>query len=195
MIMEFRDLVKTRRSCRDFDSTPPTDEQLAAILEAGLWAPSPLNLQPWEFVVITDAQLKTQVREIAEAARQAVIDGGGPGWAGKYGMDFIETAPVLIAVVVDPAKGGLGNYFGQKYGAMQAASACIQNMMLAATDLGFESLWFTFFAPQKMQAALNIPENLEIAGLIPIGRSKEALKAPPRKAAKVHQQRYTQTVD
>ncbi len=195
MIMEFRDLVKARRSCRAFESTPLTDDQLSAILEAGLWAPSPLNLQPWEFVVITDAQLKTQVKEIAEAARQSVVDSGGPGWAGKYGMDFIETAPVLIAVVVDPGKGGLGSYFDQKYGAMQAASACIQNMMLAATDLGLESLWFTFFAPQKMQAALNVPENLEIAGLIPIGKPKDALKAPPRKEAKVHQQHYTQKVD
>lgn len=192
--MEFKDLVKARRSCRAFQSSPVTDEQLAFILEAGSWAPSPLNLQPWEFVVITEETLKAKIKAIAEEARQSVIDNGGPGWAGKYAMDFIETAPTLIAVVVDPAKAGLGSFFGQTYGAMQAASACIQNMMLAASDLGLESLWFTFFAPQKMQAALDIPDNLEIAGLIPIGKPKDVLEAPPRKEAKVHQQRYTQTV-
>ncbi len=191
--MEFRELVKARRSCRAFENTPVTDEQLSSILEAGQWAPSPLNLQPWEFIVITDEQLKIQIKELAEEARQSVVDNGGPGWAGKYGMDFIETAPVLVAVVVDPAKAGLGSFFGQPYGAMQAASACIQNMMLAASDLRLESLWFTFFAPQKMQAALDIPENLEIAGLIPIGKPKDELKAPPRKAAKIHQQRYSQS--
>lgn len=191
--MEFKELVKARRSCRDFESAPISEEQLAFILEAGSWAPSPLNLQPWEFIVITEATLKTQIKALAEEARQSVVDNGGPGWAGKYGMDFIATAPILIAVVVDPAKGGLGSFFDQKYGALQAASACIQNMMLAASDTGLESLWFTFFAPQKMQALLNIPENLEVAGIIPIGKPRAALKAPPRKEAKVHQQRYTQT--
>lgn len=191
--MEFGDLVKARRSCRAFENSPLSDEQLSAILEAGVWAPSPLNLQPWEFIVITDGQLKTQIKELSEEARQSVIDNGGPGWAGKYGMEFLESAPVLIAVVVNPAKAGLGSFFDQPYGAMQAASACIQNMMLAATDLGFESLWFTFFAPQKMQAALKIPDHLEIAGIIPIGKPKDALKAPPRKEARVHQQQYSKS--
>lgn len=193
--MEFKELVKARRSCRAFDSAAVTDAQLDDILEAGLWAPSPLNLQPWEFIVITEEALKTQIKGIAEEARQAVIDSGGPAWAGKYGMDFIETAPVLIAVVVDPAKAGLGSYFGQQYGAMQAASACIQNMMLAASDVGLESLWFTFFAPQQLQAALNIPENLEIAGLLPIGKPGHALKPPPRKEAKVYRQRYLKATE
>jgi len=188
--MEFKDLVKARRSCRAFEGTRVTDEQLAFILEAGQSAPSPLNLQPWEFIVITEEDLKTQIRILAEDARQAVIDNGGPGWAAKYGMHFLEEAPLMIAVTFDPEKGGLGGFFGQKYGAMQAASACIQNMMLAASDVGLESLWFTFFAPEKLQAALDIPPDLEIAGLLPIGKPREPIKAPPRKEAKIHHQRY-----
>jgi len=188
--MEFKELVKARRSCRGFDDSEITEEQLSFILEAGQWAPSPLNLQPFEFIVITDKNIKAQIKQISEEARQAVIDKGGPGWAAKYDMDFIEEAPVLIVIVVDPSRGGLGSFFDQNYGAMQAASACIQNMMLAATDMGLESLWFTFFAPQKLQVALDIPQNLSIAGVLPIGKSKEALKAPPRKEPKVHRQRY-----
>ena len=96
----------------------------------------------------------------------------------------------MVVVTVDPKKGGLGSFFGQKYGAMQAASACIQNMMLAASDLGLETLWFTFFEPQKLQQALDIPQHLEIAGVLPIGKPRETIKAPPRKQASVHQQRY-----
>ena len=188
--MEFKELVKARRSCRGFDRSEITEEQLSFILEAGQWAPSPLNLQPFEFIVITDKNIKAQIKQISEEARQAVIDNGGPGWAAKYDMDFIEAAPVLIVIVVDPSRGGLGSFFDQKYGAMQSASSCIQNMMLAATDMGLESLWFTFFAPQKLQVALDIPQNLAIAGVLPIGKSKEALKAPPRKEPKVHRQRY-----
>jgi 5,6-dimethylbenzimidazole synthase len=189
--MEFKTLVKARRSCRAFESTGVTDEQLAAIIEAGQWAPSPLNTQPWEFIVITDKAVKAEVRKIGEAARQAVLDQSGPAWAAKYGMDFLEQAPMLIVVAVDPVKGGgLGGFFGQEHGALQAASACIQNMMLAASDLGLETLWFTFFAPDQIREAMGIPQQLEIAGILPVGKPKEPAKAPPRKASKVHYQRY-----
>jgi nitroreductase len=188
--MNFSTLSQSRRSCRFFDSSPVTDDQLAVILKAGQWAPSPLNLQPWEFIIITEPEIKTQVRKIGEAARQEVIDGGGPSWAGKYEMAFIEEAPVLIVVAVDPFKGGLGDYFNQKYGALQAGSACVQNIMLAAAELGFGSLWFTFFRPEKLKAALKIPGHLEIAAVIPIGKPKEPIKAPPRKKPRIYRQRY-----
>ena len=188
--MEFKELVKTRRSYRAFETSTVTEDQIAVILDAGPWAPSPLNLQPWEFIIITDAEVKARIKQAAEEARQAVIDKGGPEWVNKYSMDFLEEAPVLIVVVVDLSQGGLGNFFGQEYGAMQAASACVQNMMLAAADIGLGSLWFTFFEPEKLKAILNIPEKLEIAAVVPIGNIKKTLKAPPRKEPTVHRQRY-----
>ena len=189
--MEFKELVKTRRSCRAFGSSEVPEDQIAAIIEAGQWAPSPLNLQPWEFIVITEKDIKAQIKQAAEEAKQQVLDGGGPGWAGKYGMDFLDEAPAYIAIVFDPSKKGLGSFFGQPYGALGAVSACVQNMMLAAADQGLGSLWFTFFAPEKVQTILNVPDNLEIAGLLPIGTPNEEAKAPPRKEAVVHRERYT----
>ena len=189
--MEFKDVVKSRRSCRAFEPDPVPHDQLAAIMEAGQWAPSPMNALPWEYIIVTDADVKTQIREVSEAARQAVLDGGGPGFAAKYDMNFLEEAPVVITVVFDPAKKGLGDFFNQKHGALQAASACVQNMMLAAAEYGLATLWFTWFDPKEMQAALNIPDDLEIAAVIPIGKPKGEIKTPPRKEPKVHQQRYT----
>jgi 5,6-dimethylbenzimidazole synthase len=189
--MEFKEVVKSRRSCRAFDSDAIPDDQLAAIIEAGQWAPSPMNALPWEFIVITDAEVKSQIRKVSEAAKQAVLDGGGPGFAAKYDMNFLEEAPVLIAVVFDPAKKGLGDFFNQKHGAVQAVSACVQNMMLAAAEFGLGSLFFTWFDPKEMQAALDIPDKLEIAAVIPLGKPRDEIKAPPRKEPKVHQQRFT----
>lgn len=189
--MEFDTLLRQRRSCRAFMDQPVAPEQVDKVLDAFVQAPSPLNLQPWSFVVITDAELKAQVRAVGEAARQAVVDGGGPGWAAKYPFDFIEQAPVLVAVLYDPAKGGLGEFFGQPQGALMAASAGVQNLMLAAAELGLGSLWFTFFDPAKMRAVLGVPENLEFAGVIPLGTPVSEPKAPPRKPPKVHQQRYS----
>jgi 5,6-dimethylbenzimidazole synthase len=189
--MEFKEVVKSRRSCRAFESDAIPDDQLSAIIEAGQWAPSPMNALPWEFIVITDAEVKSQIRKVSEAAKQAVLDGGGPEFAAKYDMNFLEEAPVLIAVVFNPAKKGLGDFFNQKHGAVQAVSACVQNMMLAAAEFGLGSLFFTWFDPKEMQAALNIPDKLEIAALIPLGKPKGEIKAPPRKEPKVHQQRFT----
>ena len=188
--MEFKEVVKARRSCRAFESDPVPPEQLEAILEAGQWAPSPMNALPWEYIIITEAESKAQIRKVSEAAKQAVLEGGGPGFAAKYDMSFLEQAPALIVVFFDPTKKGLGDFFNQKHGALQAASACVQNMMLAAAEYGFGTLWFTWFDPKEMQAALNIPENLEIAAVIPIGKPKGEIKAPPRRKATFHRERF-----
>jgi len=191
--MEFKEVVKIRRSYRSFEPDPVPEDHLTAILEAGQWAPSPMNALPWEYIIITDAEVKAQIRKVSEAAKQSVIDNNGPGFAAKYDMNFLEEAPVIIAVVFDPAKKGLGDFFNQKHGALQAASACVQNMMLAAAEYGLGTLWFTWFDPKKMQAALNIPEALEIAAVIPIGKPKAETKAPPRKKPRIHRQRFNLT--
>ncbi len=189
--MEFKEFVKSRRSCRAFESDTVPEDQMAAIMEAGQWAPSPMNALPWQYIIITDAEVKAKIRKVSEEAKQAVLDNNGPGFAAKYDMGFLEQAPVLVAVVFDPTKKGLGDFFNQKHGALQAASACVQNMMLAAAEYGLGTLWFTWFDPQKMQSVLNIPDNLEIAAIIPIGKPKGEIKAPPRKDPMVHREQFS----
>jgi len=188
--MEFSELLSTRRSCRTFDATPVTEEQIDAILQAGCWAPSPLNLQPWEFILVTDPEIKAQVKEAGEKAKNEVTAADGPGWVKKYSADFIQEAPLLIIVVFDPSKGGLGMFFGQEYGALQATSACIQNMMLKASELGLESLWFTFFRPDVLVPIFNIPENLEIAGVIALGTPGGEVKTPPRRPPVAYREKH-----
>lgn len=188
--MEFKELVKKRRSCRSFKTSPISDQQIRSLLEAGCWAPSPLNLQPWEFIIIKDKEIKTRIRNMADKAIQNVIDAGGPSWVKRYDTSFLEKAPLLIAVLGDLSRAGLGKYFGQKYGAIQAASACIQNMMLAAEEMGFGTLWFTFFNPEDIRPILDIPPKLEIAGIIPLGIPDKEIKPPPRKDPKIYLNRY-----
>jgi nitroreductase len=188
--MEFSELVGKRRSCRSFEGTGLREDQVRAIVDAGIWAPSPLNLQPWEFILITSADVKAQIRAVAEEAKQDVLDHDGPGWVKKYVFDFLEEAPILIIVLFDPARSGLGKYFGQEHGAEQAASACVQNMMLAAADMGLGSLWLTFFNPERLRTVLNVPAALEIAAILPFGVPREGMKPPPRKDAKIHREKY-----
>lgn len=188
--MEFKDLVKKRRSCRGFLSEAVSTEQLEFILEAARWAPSPLNLQPFETVIITDAIIKQHIREIARDAQKEVARKDGPKWAQKYDMQFLEEAPVLLVVVVDLTRAGLGKYFGQKYGSIQAGSAFVQNLLLAAADIGLGALWFTFFNPEDLRRLLIIPDNMEILAVIPVGKPKVRVDTVPRKALKLYGQSY-----
>ncbi|WP_300459568.1 nitroreductase family protein [Desulfobacula sp.] len=188
--MEFSELIKKRRSCRAFQNTPVTEEQLQSIAKAGQWAPSPLNEQPFQFIAVTDPGVKAQIQKISIEAKQTVINKNGPAWVEKYPMNFIGDCPLILVVIYDADKGGLGSYFEQPHGALQSASACIQNMMLQAKDLGLDSLWFTFFNPSALKSILDIPEELDIAGAIMVGTPAMNAKAPKRRPPMVHRDRF-----
>jgi len=188
--MEFKDVLRARRSVRSFQPQEVGRDQIQELIEACCWAPSPLHLQPWEFITITDPEVKARVKAVAGEALEKVVQGGGPGWAAKYSLDFLTQAPVLLAVLYAPKKGGLGSFFNQPHGALCAAAAGIQNLMLAAAEMGLGSLWFTFFDPDGMKAALKVPEHLDLAGIIPLGVPAGEVKAPPRKPPKVFDQTY-----
>ena len=135
--------------------------------------------------------LKAQIQKLGIEAKQTVLDNNGPGWVEKYPMGFVADAPLIVVVVYDPDKGGLGNYFGMPHGALQAASAAIQNMMLRATELGMDSLWFSFFDPASLRPILDIPENLDVAGAILVGKPAMATKTPGRKPPVVHKEKFS----
>ena len=188
--MELWEAITSRRSCRSFKPSPVREAQINRLISACQWAPSPLHLQPWEFVIITETDTKAKIRQVAEDARQAVMAADGPAWVAKYDLTFVEKAPLLICVLYNPAKSGLGSYFSQQGGAMMAASAGVQNMLLTAAEMALGSLWLTFFDPGRMKEVLNIPEKLDIAGLIVLGNPTEWPSAPPRKSPKVFHESY-----
>ena len=183
--MELWQAITQRRSVRNFTDQSVEQEDLERILLAGTWAPSPLHQQPWCFLVIDDAGVKAKVLAEGRKAGQAVLDAGGPDWVKKYDFSLLECAPVLLAVFYNPKKGGLGPYFNQGLGAHDAACAAIQNMMLIAHELGLGTVWFTFYDPAGMCAALGAPEGWELAGILPLGHPAGEVKSPPRKDPKV----------
>ncbi len=192
--MDFADLfslLEARKSCRSFQpELPLKPEEIKMIIKAGQQAPNPLNQQPWSFVIITTDDTKKKLRQAGEKAKQTVLDKGGPGWVGGFSIDFMEEAPLVIAVLVDPSKGGLGDYFNQPVGSIQAGSACLQNMMLAATALGFGTLWFTFFNPDDVRPIIAVPENLEIIGLLYVGKAVGGVPASRRRAPVIYADSY-----
>ena len=187
--MEIWEAISGRRSVRAFLPDPVGEDQLKRLLEALAWAPSPLNQQPWSVVAITEIAQKAAVRGVAEEARALVLSLGGPGWVGKYSPAFLEQAPLLLAVIYDPAKGGLGINFSQPHGALAATAAGVQNLLLTAHSLGLGGVWFTFFDPARMRPILGVPEWLELAGILCLGKPSQPVPAPPRKPVTLYRQR------
>ena len=107
-----------RRSVRKYTADPVTREELAAILEAGRWAPSGLNNQPWRFLALTPGD--PRVESLAGCT--------------KYGA-IVRSARALVAVFLDRRV----MYHEMKD--HQGAGACLQNMLLAAHAQGLGGVW------------------------------------------------------
>ncbi|HUV82773.1 MAG TPA: nitroreductase [archaeon] len=141
------DTIRSRRSVRKFLPLPVEDSLIRDILEAGRWAPSGLNNQPWRFVVIRD---KGTVNSLAECT--------------KYGH-IIRNAQLLIAVFLD--RNAMYDYTKDT----QACGAAIQNMLLAAHGLGLGAVWLGEILNKKEEVGhiLKVPDSLELMAVVAIG--------------------------
>lgn len=152
--------IKQRRSIRAFTDEKVDDQVLEAILEAGRWAPSGLNNQPWRFAVITDTDLKNRLSTLT-----------------KYGS-IIRSAPAVIAVFMDTAV----SYDRTKD--LQAVGACIENMLLAVTDLGLGGVWLgeILRSSDEVKRLTLAPQSYEFMAAVALGHPKgEPSKATDRK--------------
>jgi nitroreductase len=116
--MDIMEAILKRRSIRKFTGDEVSREDIGKILEAGRWAPSGLNNQPWRFLVIT-----------ADDPRKEALED-----CTKYGH-VVRAANVLIAVFLDK------NAKYQHEKDCQGAGACIQNMLLAIHGLNLGGVW------------------------------------------------------
>jgi nitroreductase len=181
--MDLLDAMRDRRSCRSFKPEPLEEDTILQILKAATWAPSPLNSQPWEFIVVTSAEIKSALREAAEKCHQWALKTSGWKWLAGYKMDFLTQAPVSIVVVGDPKKTGVDMFQEEGTVAYQhACAAAIQNMLLAAHAAGIGTLWFTFYDKTDVRKILDIPAQKTPLALICAGRPAEEIAPVPRKA-------------
>jgi nitroreductase len=151
---EVLNTIKNRRTIRKFKPNPIDDEMLQVILEAGRWAPSFSNLQPWRFIVIRDQGLKNL---LDKAARESVLHLG------------INEAPAVILVCVDRRIDPLH--------AIETGAAATQNMTLAAHSIGLGAGWIGIWgteAETSIQRIFKLPETVRAVSLIPIGIPDES---------------------
>lgn len=183
--MELFTAMKDRRSCREYLSDPIEESVIESIIEAGTWAPSPLNMQPWEFYVVIRDDVKKKIYEEAEKCRQWALEKSGWKWLDTYKIDFLNQAPVLIIVVGDPKKSGVDVFMEEGHMGYQAAcSAAIQNMHLAAYSHGLGSLWFTLFDKDAIRDILGINRDKTPLAIVCLGKKAREIPPLPRKSVK-----------
>ncbi len=180
--MDLFTAIKGRRSCRNFLPEPIDQATIEKLLEAATWAPSPLNTQPWEFIVITNPEVKEKIFSEGERCRKWALEKTGWKWLGAYSIDFLKIAPVIIAVIGDPKKSGVDMFTEEgPMGYQAACAAAIQNMHLAAHSLGLSSLWFTLFDKKVLREILGIAFEKMPLALVCIGKPESSSAPPPRK--------------
>ena len=162
--MDILELIKKRRSVRDYLEKKVENEKLFKVLEAGRWSPSSGNVQNWRFLIITDFNIKSK---LADACM------------GQY---WIINAPIIVVVLSDDSK--LRMLFGQR-GEMtysiQNCSVAMQNMMLAAESLKLSTSWVGAYDEEKVLRVLRVNDpNIVLRGMFAMGYSKKVPPPPVR---------------
>lgn len=184
--MDTREVLLTRRSIRRYKSDPIPESDLREILEAGLYAPSAINLQHWYFVAVQDPAAMEDVRQIMSGVvekftpllKQRFSRNPEQIWITNKFLSTLGGAPVcVLAFMLKPD-------YPDRDGAMQSVSAAIENMLLAAWDKGIGSCWLS--APQRMGfgpvfQARFAPGKGEFVAAITLGYPDQEGKLPPRR--------------
>ena len=178
----FRDQLQRRRSVRHFSDAAVPLEVLRNCVAAAASAPSGANKQPWTFVVVTDPELKAQVRAAAEKEEVAFYRGrAGDRWLRDLaplgvGPDkpFLEKAPALI-VVFAQRKGGDGD---QHYYVNESVGIAVGFLLAALNDAGLATLTHTPSPMKFLREVLGRPDHEHPYMLIPVGLPVENCEVP-----------------
>lgn len=166
----FVDFVQSRRSIRKYKDREVNDATLTEIFEAVRWSPSWANTQCWEIVVVRDTDTRQKL--------QGTIGPKNPA------TKAITAAPVLIALCGRLKRSGfykdaLTTKFGDWY--MFDLGIATQTLCLAAHNAGLGTVIVGLFDHDRAGRILNLPENVEVVALIPMGYPAKIGRAPDRR--------------
>jgi nitroreductase len=202
--MDLYDGIMTARAMRRFTDEPVTTEEIERILAAAVQAPSGGNIQPYQFVVVTDADKRAAIGEIYRRAydryEPAVLKLIPPfpdadaqarherNWrASRHLAEHIGAAPAMVLVLmprismnVEDDDGAMD--VGSTYASVYPA---VENLILAARALGIGTVLTTVYRihEDEVRAVCAIPDRYEVAALLPLGRPVGAWGVAPRRPA------------
>jgi len=168
--MNVIDAIRGRRSIRKYKADPVSDKALEAVLDAARWAPSWANTQCVRWVVVRDADTKAKLADTLSAGNPAA--------------NAIRTVPVVLVACAETGtsgcKGGQprtdkGDWF------MFDTALAVQNLTLAAHELGLGTVQVGLFDARKVEELLQVPSGVRVVELIPLGHPAEQPRGPGRK--------------
>lgn len=198
------DAIIGRRSVRNFLPEDVAQEDILKMISLATRAPSAGNRRMWHFVVIKNRSLKQKMRDIvvAEIERLAQVNGVDPGTlqGSIFNATLFVDAPVAIAVLTEPYRSridelllgaGLGEAEVDRLRCrpdLQSISAAIQNLMLAAHEMGYGTCWMVgpMVARPALEQLLEVKAPRSLAAIIALGKPERPV-APrsPRDPAEV----------
>ena len=158
--MEFLELTRRRYSVRAYKPDEVEDEKLQAVLEAARLAPTAVNYQPFQIIVIHTKGREKELNRI-------------------YPAEWFVQSPIVICVcaVADEAwKRRDGKNFMDI-----DATIVMDHIILAATDLGLGTCWIGAFYPAAAKEILNLPEGVEPVVFTPLGYPADEPRTKRRK--------------
>lgn len=185
--MNFQDVILKRRSIRKYEEKPISDADLQDIINAGMYAPSDVDFQPWYYVVIKSRDEMAKVHDIMADVSDNLKDNLHTRFkkhpqVAEESLKFIKmlgNAPVVMLVFQHKK-----DYTKSESTIIQSIGASIENMLLSAAAKGIGSCWLT--APVEGGKAnafreLYAPDKGKLVALITFGYPAANPKAPRRK--------------
>jgi nitroreductase len=158
--MNVSEAIRTKRAVRQFSGKPISDEAIRIILNAGRRAQSAKNIQPWQFIAITQREMLEQLSRL-----------------GQYAGHLAGAALGVAIITPDPA-----SRFSVMFDAGQAAAY----MQLAAWELGIGSVPGTIYEPDQARALLGFPDDWHLRVALSFGYPADegVLSNPPKKGGR-----------
>lgn len=170
--MDVLEAIKTRRSIRKYKSTPISEEDLNALVEAVRWAPSWANSQCAELIVVKDQDTRERLCGAFDPAVR------------NPGVGAISAAPVVLVLVAKKEHAGF--YHGKavtRYGDwfMFDLGLAMQNITLAAHSRGLGTVVLGYFNHDEVARVLEVPDDRYVVAMTPVGYPDISPNAPARK--------------
>lgn len=186
--MEVFDAIYKRRSVKQYDPNHRlTDAEIDKILEAAIQAPTSFNIQHWRFVVISDPELRRQIRaagnnqaQITDASLLIAMTADVHAWK-KDPPRYWRNAPKEVADLLVGWMGPFhdGREWLQRDEAQRSIGMAAQTVMLAATAMGYQSCPMIGYDIDAVAKLINLPADHVMGPLIAIGKgTKEPWPKP-----------------
>lgn len=188
--MDLYSAIKTRRSIRKYKSEMVSKDSILKILDAANWAPSGMNEQPWEYVVVTGpklAQIKDVCRDVINLRMPPEAERTEQQKAFALWYSTLGDAPICIVQLTKAETDA-----GRRKMVLESVSASFQNLLLAAHAEGLGACWMTgpLAMADKLQAILNIANDKELTAITPLGYPAES-PAPGKRLDETLQNKVT----